>query len=244
MPSRRGSANEPAGLPQAPVVHEVDGYRHDGAVVSAAQLTGLALACVLLLAVPGPSVVFIVGRALSYGRRIALASVAGNCLGCYLAAVCVALGLGPLLQNSEVLFAAVKLAGAGYLIWLGIQALRHAKHVPGERVGSNDVVPTTWQAVRAGALVGVSNPKAFIVFAAILPQFVDLAAGAVPAQMILLGAVPVLMGAVIDSAWGLGAGQARSWLASSPRRMTAAGRVGGLSMVGLGVSVAMTGQRA
>lgn len=95
--------------------------------------------------------------------------------------------------------------------------------------------PSTWRAVRAGAVVGLSNPKAFIIFAAVLPQFVDRAAGAVPPQMLVLAVVPVLIGAVADSAWGLAAGTARSWLSSSPRRTTSVGRLGGPSMIGVGV---------
>ena len=210
-------------------------------IVTLDQVGALALACVLLIAVPGPSVLFVVGRALSYGRGTALASVAGNSAGCYLAAVCVALGLGPVLQQSDLLFQVVKLAGAGYLVWLGVQAFRHARPLtPGSAAAG--VAPSPWRSVRAGVLVGVSNPKVFIIFAAVLPQFVDNHAGHVPAQMLQLALVPVLIGLVLDSAWAGAAGNARDWLASSPRRTTAIGRAGGLSMIGLGISMATTGR--
>lgn len=75
---------------------------------------------------------FVVGRALSYGRRTALASVLGNSIGCYLAAVCIAIGLGPLLQRSDLLFSVIKYAGAAYLVWLGLQAFRHARPSPAD----------------------------------------------------------------------------------------------------------------
>ncbi|MQA61802.1 MAG: hypothetical protein GEU86_09970 [Actinophytocola sp.] len=98
-----------------------------------------------------------------------------------------------------------------------------------------------WAAVRTGVLVGVTNPKAFIILAAILPQFVDRSAGSVPAQMLLLAVVPVMIGLVTDSAWGMAAGAARAWFADRPRRLVLAGRAGGASMIALGASVALSG---
>jgi threonine/homoserine/homoserine lactone efflux protein len=211
-------------------------------VISSGQLVGLALASVVLIVVPGPSVLFIVGRALSYGRRTALFSIAGNSVGSYAAAVCVAVGLGPLLQWSGVLFQAITLLGAVYLVWLGVQAWRHS----GDGVvGARSVTGPPhrpWHAVRTGVLVGVTNPKAFILFGAILPQFVNRPAGGVPVQMLILAVVPVLIGLCTDTCWGLAAGQARDWLSRTPSRMSVLGRVGGLSMIGLGLSVAVTGR--
>jgi threonine/homoserine/homoserine lactone efflux protein len=102
------------------------------------------------------------------------------------------------------------------------------------------VLPSHWRAVRTGALVGVSNPKAFIILAAVLPQFVDRSAGSVPAQMLALATVPVLIGLLTDTAWGLAAGSARTWFAHSPHRLVVAGGAGGVSMIGLDVSVALT----
>ncbi len=210
-------------------------------MVSSGQLIGLGLACVVLIVVPGPSVLFIVGRALSYGRRTALLSMVGNSAGSYLAAVCVSVGLGPFLQRSDLLFQTIKLLGAAYLIWLGIRALRQGTALPG--TGEPAPVPQPWwRIVRTGVLVGVTNPKTFIIFGAILPQFVDRAAGSVPLQMLLLAIVPVAIGSVTDSCWGLAAGQAREWLSAGPRRLAVLGRIGGLSMIGLGISVAVTGR--
>jgi threonine/homoserine/homoserine lactone efflux protein len=83
------------------------------------------VASAILIVIPGPSVLFTVGRALAYGRRTALATVCGNVAGNYLVAACVAFGLGSLVQRSAQVFLAVKLAGALYLIWLGVQAIRH-----------------------------------------------------------------------------------------------------------------------
>jgi threonine/homoserine/homoserine lactone efflux protein len=209
-------------------------------VVTSAQILGVAVACVVIIAVPGPSVLFIVGRALSYGRRTALFSIAGNAAGNYLAAVIVAVGLGPFLQRSDVLFQTIKLLGAAYLVWLGVRAIRHGGHLPTATTGPPP--RSGWRAVGTGVVVGVTNPKAFIIFGAILPQFVDRAAGAVPVQMLLLAVVPIATGLVTDTCWGLVAGQARQWLSGTPRRMAVLSRIGGLAMIGLGISVAVTGR--
>jgi threonine/homoserine/homoserine lactone efflux protein len=210
-------------------------------VVSSGQFVGLGLACLVVIIVPGPSVLFVVGRALSYGKRTALLSVVGNSVGTYLAAVCVSVGLGPFLQRSDVLFETIKLLGAAYLVWLGVQALRHSGHRP-DAEDSVEPVRSWWRVVRTGVFVGVTNPKTFVIFGAILPQFVDRSAGSVPAQMLVLAVLPAVIGLCTDTVWGLVAGQARGWLSRTPGRMAAMGRIGGVSMIGLGLTVALTGR--
>jgi threonine/homoserine/homoserine lactone efflux protein len=200
----------------------------------------LGLACLLLLVVPGPTVLFVVGRALSYGRGVALAGVLGNSVGCYAVAVAAALGLGPLIARSDAAFAVLKLAGAAYLVFLGLRALRHASapapaHDPSPR-------RRLWPAMRSGVVVGFTNPKALVLFMAVVPQFVNRAAGDVTAQLLILAVIPIVLGAMTDTMWALAAGQARAWLSGTPRRMRTLGRIGGLSMIGLGVSVAATGR--
>jgi threonine/homoserine/homoserine lactone efflux protein len=211
-------------------------------MISSGQLLGFALASFVLIVVPGPGVLFVIGRALAHGRRTAITTAAGHAAGNYVVATCVALGLGTLLQRSAQAFVAVKLAGAVYLIWLGVQAVRHR----GELASAmSDVVPARagWLALRDGFVVGVTNPKAFILFGAILPQFVNRGAGHVPAQMLLLALVSVSIGVVSDSSWGLAASGVRAWFARSPRRFALVGGAGGLAMIGLGVTVALTGRK-
>src|ERR1700678_4000743 len=96
-------------------------------MVSSGQLLGFTLASVVLIVIPGPGVLFVVGRALAHGRRTALTTALGHAAGNYLVATCVAVGLGALLQRSEQAFVIVKVTGALYLIWLGIHAIRHRK---------------------------------------------------------------------------------------------------------------------
>jgi threonine/homoserine/homoserine lactone efflux protein len=210
-------------------------------MVSAGQVIAFALTCVIVIAVPGPSVLFVVGRALAHGRRTALASAAGNVAGIQVVAVSVALGVGTLVQRSELVFTVVKLAGAGYLIWLGVQAIRHRRDLRSALMVS--AAPRgCWKAAAQGFTVGVANPKAYVLFAAVLPQFANRAAGHVPVQLVILSLVSLPIGLVCDSAWGLAASGVRSWFACSPRRLEMVGGLGGLAMIGLGVTLALTGR--
>jgi threonine/homoserine/homoserine lactone efflux protein len=211
-------------------------------VVSANQVAAFAAAALVLIVVPGPGVLFVIGRALAHGRRTALLSVAGHAAGNWVVAVCVALGVGTIVERSAAVFTAVRLAGAAYLVWLGIQAFRKrdslAQVLDSAAAPRGDV-----RAAREGLVVGVTNPKAVILFAAVLPQFVDRSAGHVPAQMLVLSAVSIAIGLASDSCWGLAASTVRSWFARSPRRLGLVGGAGGLAMIGLGLTLALTGRK-
>jgi len=211
-------------------------------VISLDQVLTFGLAAFIIIVIPGPSVVFVVGRALSYGRGVALASVAGNTLGLVTIVVLVALGLGVIVQESIVVFTVLKLAGAAYLVWLGFDAIRRRKEflaADGTDLGGN---PMTWgRAIRQGYVVGASNPKGYMMLAAVLPQFVERGEGQVQLQMLLLGLLATTIGLLSDSLWALIAAQLRTWFNSSPRRGEAIGTLGGVSMIGLGVAVAVAG---
>ncbi len=207
-------------------------------VISGEQVLGVALASIVIIVVPGPGVLFIVGRALAYGRRTAILTALGHNAGSYVVAAAVAFGLGALVQRSADVFLVVKLAGAAYLAWLGIQAIRH-------RARLADALNTAADggdrhAFRKGFVIGITNPKAYILFGAILPQFVNRAAGDVTTQMLLLALVPNTIGLVTDNLWALSAGTFRSWFARSPRRLQLIGGAGGLAMIGVAVTVALT----
>lgn len=124
-------------------------------MVSAGQLAAFAAASFVLIGIPGPSVLFAVGRALTYGRRTALATVAGNAVGLEVVAVCVALGIGTLVERSVLVFTLVKLAGAGYLIWLGLRAVRQRRGLAS--VFATATAPRRHRkAVLEGFMVGVA----------------------------------------------------------------------------------------
>jgi len=210
--------------------------------VSAERLLAFAAMSFLLIVVPGPSVLFVIGRALAQGRRAALTTVLGNTLGAYVLIVAVALGVGTVVERSVLVFTALKLTGAAYLVYLGVRAWRqrgvlHASFTADKGAGSG--LRTLWE----GFAVGVANPKTLVFFAAVLPQFVDRAQGHVVVQMLLLGLVFTLIAVASDSLWGLVAAAGRDWFARSPRRLSLVGGVGGLTMVGLGVTVAVTGRK-
>jgi threonine/homoserine/homoserine lactone efflux protein len=213
-------------------------------VVTTEQLVAFGVAALILIAIPGPSVVFVIGRALSYGRGVALASVAGNSLGLLTVAVLVALGLGVVVQESVVVFSVLKYAGAAYLVWLGVEAVRRRREVDFGRDAGADVRAMSWRrAMRQGYVVGASNPKGFVILGAVLPQFVDRAAGHVQVQMLLLGLLAFGIGLVSDGLWAVIAAQLRHWFARSRRRGEAVGGAGGLSMIGLGLALAVTDGR-
>jgi threonine/homoserine/homoserine lactone efflux protein len=209
------------------------------------RLLAFAAMSFLLIVVPGPSVLFVVGRALAQGRRAALTTVAGNTAGAYVLVLAVAFGVGSAVERSVLVFTALKLAGAAYLVYLGVRAWRERGALraafaedPAGAAGPGSA-RTFWE----GFAVGVTNPKTIVFFAAVLPQFVDRGAGRVAAQMLLLGLVFNVIALASDSVWGLVAATARGWFARSPRRLSAVGGVGGMTMIGLGVTVAVTGRK-
>jgi threonine/homoserine/homoserine lactone efflux protein len=213
-------------------------------VITVDQVLTFGLAALIIIVIPGPSVVFTIGRALAYGRRVALATVAGNTLGLITIVALVALGLGVVVEESIVVFTVLKLAGAAYLVWLGYEAVRRRKEfLSGGDTAALAGSPMTWvRAVRQGYVVGASNPKGYMMLAAVLPQFVDRGEGHIQLQMLLLGLLATTIGLLSDSVWALIASQLRVWFNSSPRRGEAMGTVGGVSMIGLGVGLAVTGE--
>jgi threonine/homoserine/homoserine lactone efflux protein len=215
-------------------------------VLTLDQVLAFGVAALILIAIPGPSVVFVIGRALAYGRGVALATVVGNSLGLLTIVVFVALGLGVVVQESIVVFQVLKLVGAAYLVYLGVEAFRRRKEFltsedASGQGGARNQPMTTRRAIRQGYVVGVSNPKAYMILAAVLPQFVDRAAGHIQLQLLLLGLLAFAIGMVSDSTWAVVASQLREWFVRSPRRGEAVGAVGGVSMIGLGVGLAVTG---
>ncbi|MGE5292289.1 MAG: LysE family translocator [Micromonosporaceae bacterium] len=198
----------------------------------------------VLIAIPGPSVLFTVSRALTVGRRSALFSVTGNELGASTQVVAVAFGVGALVERSAEIFTIVKLAGAAYVVYLGAQAIRHRKSMA-EALAARVTPMPPLRAVRDGFVVGVTNPKTIVFFVAILPEFTDRTAGHLPVQtqMLILGALFPAIALILDSAWAAAAGTARQWLVRSPRRLALIGGTSGLMMIGLGVSIAATGRK-
>ncbi|MFE7406060.1 LysE family translocator [Isoptericola sp. NPDC057559] len=183
-----------------------------GLLPAAPALLGFLGASLATLAVPGPSVVHVVARSTTLGRRAGLLSMAGLEAGAALHVVAAAAGLAALLERSPVLFGAVRWAGAAYLVWLGVRELRAARSrpapeddagtAPGEDRGTTRR-PRGWRLVTDGVLVDALNPKTALFFVAFLPQFADPARGAVAPQLAILGGAFVVLAALVDSGYAL-----------------------------------------
>jgi threonine/homoserine/homoserine lactone efflux protein len=209
-------------------------------MVPASHLAAFIVAAFVIIVIPGPNVLFAIGRALAHGRRLALLSVLGATLGSTVPLTAVVLGLGAILAASAVLFTLIKVAGAAYLIYLGVMAIRNRKQLVAASQSPAEE-PAVERMMRQGFVVGATNPKIIVFFGAVLPQFAVPEAGALPLQFLLLGGICLAIQVLSDSTWAMLAGTARSWFARSPRRLEAVGSTGGLMIIGVGASVALSG---
>ncbi len=197
-----------------------------------------AMTTALIVVVPGPSVMFIVSRALTVGRPAALAAAAGNTVGTTFQGLLAAFGLGTLIAQSALLYTLVKLGGAFYLVMIGAKTLLHREM--SEVDTESDSLAGRRRIARQGFLVGATNPKIIVFFAAVLPQFVDSGRGHVVVQMLVLLAVYFVLSAVSDTSWSFAGGSIRSWAAVSPRRIERLIGAGGMCIICLGLMLALS----
>jgi len=211
-------------------------------VVPLENLGAFVLASIVLIVIPGPSVLFVIGRSLALGRLGGLLSVVGNALGMVPIVAAVALGVGALVAQSVVIFTVIKFAGALYLVYLGVQAIRHRADAA---AAVNGDAPTRshWRQLGEGFVVGITNPKTIAFFVAVLPQFVDFTAGSIPLQLFELGIVFVVLALLCDSIWAIAASAARDWFGRSPKRAAHLAATGGVMMIGLGGVLALSGNK-
>lgn len=200
------------------------------------------MAAILIILAPGPSVLFAIARAITWGRANAVAAVAGNALGMLTLSILVAFGLGPILQASEIAFLAIQFLGGAYLLYLGVEAIRNSKlHAAamlseGELAGAIEQRPTQLRSIRDGFWVGALNPKGLVFFAAILPQFLDRSPNAsATEQLLAMGLTFAILAFALDGSWATLAGTVRNWLATTPSRLVFLRRVGGVVMLLLGI---------
>lgn len=205
---------------------------------SASTLLVFVPAALVLLIVPGPSVLYIVTRSIDHGRRAGLLSVLGTHGGSLVHVAAAAFGVSALIVSSALAFSAVKYLGATYLVWLGIRRWR-----AGERilvVADRPMVPTA-QLVRQGFVVQVLNPKTAIFFLAFLPQFVDPDHGSVTVQVLVLGVVFIGLGLISDSTYAIAAATIGTALRRSNRARRVERYVSSGVYVGLGLATAAVG---
>ena len=210
-------------------------------MVDTRTLIAFVVASYILVVIPGPGVLFVISRGVALGRKAAVLTVLGHELGLFLQVLLVAAGIGSLVERSVMAYELLRLAGAAYIVFLGVQAIRHRRAL--STVVDVTATRSSRHIVREGFTVGVTNPKAIVFFTAVLPQFVDPDGAAVPLQMVVLGLISVTVAFFSDSLYGVLAGTIRGWLAGAPHRLERLGGVGGLMMIGLGTRLAVTGRR-
>ena len=189
--------------------------------------TAFLLITAVLIVVPGPIVTLVISTGATQGVRAALTTVAGTTLGNVLLLATIAIGLNWVVAHVGLLFEALRWVGAAYLVWLGIQAWRHAGR-SGEALKDSGR-----RRFLRGLVVALSNPKTIVFFTAFLPQFLDPALPAGP-QLAAMCAASALMAAITDSGWAIAAGLGRAWL-MKPARAKLLGRISGGVLIGGGL---------
>jgi threonine/homoserine/homoserine lactone efflux protein len=212
-------------------------------VISLSTLVAFVLASFVIIVIPGPSVLFVIGRSLTLGRRAGLLSVLGNEAGVVPVVFAVAFGVGAIVEASIVLFTIIKVAGACYLAYLGIQAIRHRRDNLEKATEAKPRSASPGRVFLQGFIVGVTNPKSLVFFIAVLPQFVNRSAGSIQWQFVGLGLIFVLIALISDAIWAMVAGSARKWFATNPKRMSRLSAVGGGMMIGLSGVLLLTGNK-
>ena len=193
----------------------------------------------LLCLTPGPAVLFVISHGLTRGGRASLSANAGILSGNSLYFVLSALGLGAVLLASHAFFTVVKYAGAGYLIYLGIQTIRGA----GLAMQASGRAPSDgggWRTLARGFALQAANPKALIFFVALLPQFLDARRPIAP-QVAILGVTSVVIEFVVLAGYGYLAARAMR-LARQPRFVAVTNRVSGGMLVLAGTGIALSGE--
>ena len=213
-------------------------------MVIPSRLPEYIVAAMVIILAPGPSVLFVIARAIAWGRKTAVFTVAGNVTGAFALSTLVAVGLGPILQRSDLAYAAIQWGGSLYLMYLGVEAIRQRKIHAEDMRNQGDAAPGIARSIRDGFWVGALNPKGLVFYAAVLPQFVDRDRGNVALQLIFLGAVFSILAFISDGTWGLLAGTARQWLATDARRLESLRAFGGVVMITLGVLVLISAIQA
>jgi threonine/homoserine/homoserine lactone efflux protein len=226
-----------------PARRTVDWVANIREVLPTAHLLPFLLTVYVLIVVPGPSVLFVVSRGVALGRRAALATVLGNTTGLLFQLVLVVAGLGSVLATSDTVFTTLKLIGALYLVILGLRAIRERKALAGALSPAATTPRRTARILREGFVVGATNPKGLIIFTAVLPNFIDRSRGHATVQLATLGVICALIAILSDGSWALASGSARAWLGRSPKRLERMSASGGVTMIALGVALALTGRR-
>ncbi|MFM1950882.1 MAG: hypothetical protein RL418_569 [Actinomycetota bacterium] len=200
-------------------------------IPSASNLISFVLLALVIILVPGPSVLFTIGRALILGTKAAVLSVLGNAFGVGLQIVVISLGLGVAIQQSELLFFGIRIFGALMIVYLGLKAFVDRAKFDLDTKSKDD---SNSKVIRQSVVVGITNAKTFVFFLGSLPLFVSPELGNPVIQMLVLGLIFSVIGIASDSVYAIAAGKARDWLSSSAKRLTTFRGIGGIALTLLG----------
>ncbi len=201
--------------------------------MSLSVYSAFLVACIVIILVPGPTVTLIVANSIRHGTRAGLANVAGTQVGLGIAIAIVGVGLTSLIEGMGHWFEWVRLLGAAYLIWIGVQLFRQKGRLSADGTASAPHGGFFLQ----GLLVALSNPKMLIFFGAFLPQFID-PSGNHAAQIAIMGVTAMICAAVSDSGYAFAAGRAARALSAS--RMRLLSRIGCSFLIGGGLWLAVS----
>lgn len=197
-------------------------------------------AAALLTVAPGPDIIYVLTRGIAQGRRAGIAAALGFATGCIFHTLLAAVGVAALIRSSGLAFDIVRYAGAAYLVWIGIQALRHRSSFAVEGSDESKALATIY---KQSVLGNMLNPKVTLFFLAFLPQFVNAEAGNVGLQMALLGAIFMVQTAVIFGAVATFAGWIGAWMRARPAIGERLNVFAGITFIALGIRVALPDTR-
>lgn len=211
--------------------------------MSMATLLAFSAAALVLLVIPGPAVMYIIARSATQGRRAGIVSVAGIHLGTIVHIVAAMIGLSALLAASATAFSIVKLVGAAYLFWLGVQSIRSYRNhtVADEQTASSRSLRRVFL---DGTILNVLNPKTAIFFLSFVPQFIDPRTAHPVLDVATLGALFIVLGFFTDGAYALAGGWVGALLRRSPTMQRRKDLVAGTTYLGLGAATAFGGRSA
>ncbi|MCP3856771.1 MAG: LysE family translocator [Actinomycetia bacterium] len=208
--------------------------------MSGDTLLAFSLATLALLLLPGPAVMYIVTRSATQGRRAGLVSVAGIHVGTVVHVGAAMVGLSAIVAASATAFTVVKLAGATYLIWLGIESVRSYRAGDQPKVTLSQGVRPLRRIFWDGVVLNVLNPKTAVFFLSFVPQFIDPASATPAVDVAVLGGLFIVLGLISDGAYALAGGWVGSRLRRSPRLRRGKDLVAGGTYLGLGAVTALS----
>jgi threonine/homoserine/homoserine lactone efflux protein len=194
------------------------------------------VASAVLTIAPGPDIIYVLTRGIAQGTRAGIAAALGFASGCIFHTVLAAVGIAALIRSSPVAFDVVRYAGAAYLVYIGVQALRHRSSFSIEGARDERTLATIYRQSVVGNML---NPKVTLFFLAFLPQFVDARAGHVGWQMALLGVIFMLQTIVIFGAVAVFSGWIGDWVRAKPAIGERLNVFAGVTFIALGIRVAL-----